>query len=224
MFLSDIRADDEGMTLLDRPDVVDPEFATEPPAHQPHRTWPWALAVASFVGIVSGGITIVDKIALLQNPVAGSFCDVNAQLGCTPVLLASQSSVLGPPNALLGVIMFAVLGTSGLVVATGGRSSAGYRKAMVGLAVFFALFLTWYMAQVAFVIGSLCPFCTVCAACVLVAVLATTAWPLIRMARDSSARSRGSPGAIPTSSWWWAGESSSPRCCTRASGSCDTPG
>lgn len=180
MFLSDIRADDQGMTLLDRPDVVDPDFATEPPARQPHRTWPWALAVASFVGIVSGGITIVDKIALLQNPVAGSFCDVNAQLGCTPVLLASQSSVLGPPNALLGVIMFAVLGTSGLVVATGGRSSAGYRKAMVGLAVFFALFLTWYMAQVAFVIGSLCPFCTVCAACVLVAVLATS-----RMAADS---------------------------------------
>ncbi len=141
------------------------------------------LAVASLVGIVSGGITIVDKIALLRDPAAGSFCDVNAQVGCTPVLLAWQSSVLGPPNALLGVVMFAVLGTAGLVAATGGRLSVGFGQAMVGLSVFFAMFLTWYMVQVAFVIGSLCPFCTVCAAAVLVAVLATA-----RMSADDSGR------------------------------------
>lgn len=168
------------MTLLDRPDVAAPDHADPVPSSRPRRAWPWALAIASFVGIGSGGITIVDKIALLKDPAAGSFCDVNAQLGCTPVLLSWQSSVLGPPNALLGVVMFAVLGTSGLIVATGGRSSVGYRQAMVGLSVFFALFLTWYMQQVAFAIGSLCPFCTVCAACVLVAVLATS-----RMAADA---------------------------------------
>ncbi len=141
---------------------------------RPLRGWAWALAVASAIGIVSGTITIIDKIALLKEPAAGSFCDVSAQVGCTPVLLAPQSSVLGPPNALLGIVMFAVLGTSGLVAATGGRMSPGYRQAMVGLSVFFALFLSWYMYQVAFVIGSLCPFCTVCAGAVLVTVLATT--------------------------------------------------
>jgi hypothetical protein len=35
---------------------------------------------------------------------------------------------------------------------------------LLGLAVFFAAFLTWYMYEVAYSIGSLCPFCTVCAA------------------------------------------------------------
>ncbi len=164
-------------TVLDGA-AIDPSSSgpTVDDAPVPPRTrgWAWSLALASLVGIISGSITIVDKIALLKEPAAGSFCDVSAQLGCTPVLLSWQSSVLGPPNALLGVIMFAVLGTSGLVAATGGRLSAGYRQAMVGLSVFFALFLTWYMQQVAFSIGSLCPFCTVCAAGVLVTVLATT--------------------------------------------------
>ena len=175
------------MALLDRTPVPPAESAG--PAQPGPRTavgsrrWPWVLAVASLVGIVSGGITIVDKIALLRDPAAGSFCDVNAQVGCTPVLLAWQSSVLGPPNALLGVAMFAVLGTAGLVAATGGRLSVGFGQAMVGLSVFFAMFLTWYMVQVAFVIGSLCPFCTVCAAAVLVAVLATA-----RMSADDSGR------------------------------------
>ncbi len=168
------------MTVLEdaTPPTTDPAPATSPPTRKP-GPWPWALLVSSSLGIVSGAITVVEKIDLVADPTAGAFCDIDARLGCSPVLLASQSSVLGPPNALLGVIMFAVLATSGLAVVAGGRLSSGYRIAMVGLAAFFTIFLTWYMQQVAFSIGSLCPFCTVCAASALVALLATS-----RMAAD----------------------------------------
>lgn len=145
------------MTLLDR-SVTAQEMT--PTRH----SWGWLVAAASGIGIISGSITIVDKIALLKDPAAGSFCDISSTVGCTPVLLASQSSVLGPPNALLGVIMFAILATAGLVDGTGGRLTRGMTTGLLGLTVFFAAFLTWYMVQVAFVIGSLCPFCTVCAA------------------------------------------------------------
>jgi uncharacterized membrane protein len=143
------------------------------PAESTGRPWGWLVAVASGVGVVSGSITIMDKIALLKDPAAGSFCDISSTVGCTPVLLSWQSSVLGPPNALLGVIMFAVLGTAGAVVASNGRLVAGFHNAMLGLSVFFALFLTWYMYEVAYSIGSLCPFCTVCAAAVLTTVVGT---------------------------------------------------
>lgn len=137
------------------------------------RPWGWLVAGAGAVGIVSGSITVVDKIALLKDPAAGSFCDISSTVGCSPVLLAWQSSVLGPPNALLGVIMFAILATAGAVIGSGGRLVAGFHNAMLGLAVFFAAFLTWYMFEVAYSIGSLCPFCTVCAGAVLVSVLGT---------------------------------------------------
>lgn len=131
------------------------------------------MAVAGGIGIVSGSITIMDKIALLKDPAAGSFCDISSTVGCTPVLLSWQSSVLGPPNALLGVIMFAVLATAGAVVASNGRLVPGFHTAMLGLSVFFGLFLTWYMYEVAYSIGALCPFCTVCAGSVLAIVLGT---------------------------------------------------
>ena len=143
------------------------------PVERSARPCGWLVMVASAIGIVSGSITVVDKIALLKDPAAGSFCDISSTVGCTPVLLAWQSSVLGPPNALLGVIMFAILGTAGAVVATGGRLVAGFHAAMLGLSVFFAAFLTWYMFEVAYSIGSLCPFCTVCAAAVLTTVVGT---------------------------------------------------
>ena len=42
---------------------------------------------------------------------------------------------------------------------------------LLGLNVFFAAFLTWYMFEVAYAIGSLCPFCTVCAAGCLVSLV-----------------------------------------------------
>ena len=99
-------------------------------------------AGASAVGIVSVHHRH-GQVALLKDPTAGSFCDISSTVGCSPVLLAWQSSVLGPPNALLGVIMFAVPATAGAVVATGGRLVAGFHNAMLGLSVFFALFLTW---------------------------------------------------------------------------------
>ncbi len=143
------------------------------PARDTTRPWGWLVAGAGAIGIVSGSITIMDKIALLKDPAAGSFCDISSTVGCSPVLLAWQSSVLGPPNALLGVIMFAVLATAGAVVGSAGRLVAGFHNAMLGLAVFFAAFLTWYMFEVAYSIGSLCPFCTVCAGAALTIVLGT---------------------------------------------------
>lgn len=146
------------------------EAVVEAPARRT-APWGWLVFVASTIGVISGSITVVDKIALLKDPAAGSFCDISSSVGCTPVLLAWQSSVLGPPNALLGVIMFAVLGTGGLVVATGGRLVRGFTIGLLGLAVFFAAFLTWYMYEVAYSVGSLCPFCTVCAAACLTAMV-----------------------------------------------------
>lgn len=157
------------MTITNEP-IAPP---AEPVGVPRTRAWGWLVLVASVAGIISGSITIVDKISLLKNPAAGSFCDISSTVGCTPVLLSWQSSVLGPPNALLGVIMFAVLAASGGAWATGGRLTAGFNDAMVGLSVFFAAFLTWYMFEVAFSIGSLCPFCTVCAAAVLTTSVGT---------------------------------------------------
>ena len=97
------------------------------------RRWGTLMLGASAVGIVSGSITVMDKIALLKDPTAGSFCDISSTVGCSPVLLAWQSSVLGPPNALLGVIMFAVLATAGAVQRGAAGLAAGKWDVLIAL-------------------------------------------------------------------------------------------
>jgi uncharacterized membrane protein len=106
------------------------------------------MLVSSTLGIGSAMTTVVEKIALLKDPGQAAFCDINSQIGCTPVLLSPQSSVLGPPNAAIGMVMFSMFAAAALAGVMG----------------------AWFPRSYA--IGSLCPFCAVCAGCVMVVVLA----------------------------------------------------
>ena len=168
-------------------------------AHEPQaaavptvKPWWWAMLGASVLGIASGTMTVVEKIALLKDPGSAAFCDINDAIGCTPVLLAPQSSVLGPPNAAIGIILFGMFAAAGLAGVMGTVFPRSYRWVLLGLAVFFGAFLTWYMWQVGFVIGSLCPFCAVCAGCVMVIVLAAARV----LSADTPPGARGAAGAV----------------------------
>lgn len=115
--------------------------------------------VASLVGIVLTTVQITDKITVLKNPASELVCDVNASLSCSGVLDAWQSSVLGPPNALIGAIMFAFLGSAALAGVLGSNLSRSYLAALWALALFFLSFASWFMYQTAFNIGQLCIWC-----------------------------------------------------------------
>lgn len=158
------------------------------------KPWWWVMLVSALLGIASGTITVVEKIAILKDPTQAAFCDVNETIGCTPVLLAPQSSILGPPNAAIGIVLFGMFAGAGLGGVMGARFPRSYRWVLLGLAVFFAAFLTWYMWQVGFAIGSLCPFCAVCAGCVMAIVLASARV----LAADIPEHSRGVTGAVRT--------------------------
>jgi uncharacterized membrane protein len=136
------------------------------------RAWYAVMMVAALAGVTSGMVVIVDKINYLKDPAAGSFCDVSSTVGCTPVLKAWQSSVLGPPNAAIGIVLFGMLAVVGLAGVMGTAFPPRFLAAMYGLDIFFLLFLTWYMTQVAFSIRSLCPFCVACTGALLVVTLA----------------------------------------------------
>lgn len=138
------------------------------------RGW-WAAALgAAVVGIGLTGLQIVEKIAVLSDPGAALVCDVNAVLSCSSVLSAWQSSVLGPPNALIGAVLFAVLGSAALGGVLGGRPARAYLVALWAVAIGFALFATWFMVQTAYAIGALCLWCIGITTAVLVIVAALT--------------------------------------------------
>ena len=120
----------------------------------------WIAALAAAMGIVLTGIQTVERLQLLTDPSSSLVCDVNAVLSCTPVLGAWQSSVVfDVPNAFVGGIIFAVLGSTALARLLGSQLNRTTLFTLWALACFFALFATWYMLQTAFVIGALCLWC-----------------------------------------------------------------
>lgn len=122
--------------------------------------WPWWVTLAA--GLVGTGFTItqiMEKIAILKDPATSLACDVNSVLSCSNVLLSWQASVLGPPNALIGAIMFTILWSAALARILGSTLSHAHVATLWGLAVFFLAFATWFMEQTAFSIGALCLWC-----------------------------------------------------------------
>jgi uncharacterized membrane protein len=122
---------------------------------------PWVVALlAALAGMAFTTIQIMEKIDILKHPGKVLICDVNSTMSCTEVLNAWQSSVLGPPNALIGAIMFALLGAAALAGLLGSQLSRAYLAAVWGLAIFFLCFTSWFMYETAFSIGRLCIWCT----------------------------------------------------------------
>ncbi len=120
----------------------------------------FAVLIPALAGVVFTSIQIVEKIQIVERPETVLSCDINATISCSGVLTAWQSSVLGPPNALIGLIMFAFLASAGLAGVLGTRPSRAYLAVTWGLAVFFLCFASWFMYQTAFNIGLLCIWCT----------------------------------------------------------------
>lgn len=122
--------------------------------------WVWLWLLAALTGVVFTTIQIIEKITILKNPAAALICDVNSVMSCTDVLNAWQSSVLGPPNALIGAVMFAFLASGAVSALLHTSLSRTYIWTLWGLAVFFLCFATWFMFETAFAVGRLCIWCT----------------------------------------------------------------
>lgn len=153
---------------------------------------PWfAVLAAAAAGLVFTSIQIVEKIAILKNPSTTLVCDVNSVMSCTDVLNAWQSSVLGPPNALIGAVMFTLLGSGALGAVMGNRLSNAYLATLWGLAVFFLSFASWFMYQTAFSIGRLCLWCTGIVTAVVIICAALT-----RLAERQRAFGTGAAGRV----------------------------
>jgi len=151
----------------------DPELVPTPLARRDPVLWAVLLASA-VLGIVLTTVQIVEKISILKDPFTSLACDVNSTLSCSSVLTAWQSSVLGPPNALIGAIMFALLGSAALGGLLGNAVSRAYLAVLWGLAVFFLCFASWFMFETAFSIGALCIWCVGITTAVVVSCAALT--------------------------------------------------
>ncbi len=102
-----------------------------------------------------------EKIEVLLNPSYVPSCNINPILACGSVMVTPQSSVLGFPNPLLGIVGFTAVAVTGVLAVAKVQLPQWY---WVGLALGLligAIFVHWLVFQSLYRIGALCPYCMV---------------------------------------------------------------
>ncbi len=144
---------------VDGADASDPRPAPYVAGPVRHRGAYLEMLISSAIGLVAAWVLSVEALTLAENPFADLNCDINAVLSCGTVGASWQASLLGFPNAYLGLIAEPVVITLAVAALGGVRFPRWFMlSAQVVYFIGFA-FAYWLFYQSYFVIGALCPWC-----------------------------------------------------------------
>lgn len=140
-------------------DADDPRPVKYAPGPVVYRGTFIEMLVSSVIGLIASLVLSIEALALAENPFADLNCDINAVLSCGTVGSSWQASLLGFPNAYLGLIAEPVVITIAVAALGGVRFPRWFMlSAQVVYFIGFA-FAYWLFYQSFFVIGALCPWC-----------------------------------------------------------------
>lgn len=123
------------------------------------KWYPFVLTIGAFIGLVASFWQVVERIFMLKNPGAELSCNLNPILDCGTVLGNRWSALFGFPNALLGIVMFTILFTIGLMLLNGIALKKWFWKVFLAVMIMLILFSVWFFATSLYVIGKICIFC-----------------------------------------------------------------
>lgn len=125
------------------------------------KIYAWILSIGGTIGLIAMTWQASERIHMLKYPNALLNCNLNPIVDCGSVLGNKLAAVLGFPNAFLGMIFFAVLATSGLMLLSGGIFNKWFRHFVMGVSTILILFSIWFFGVSLYVIGKICIFCVV---------------------------------------------------------------
>lgn len=117
------------------------------------------MLIASVASLVASFVLAVDALKLAEDPNADLGCDINAVISCGTVGSAWQASVLGFPNAFLGLMTEPVVITIAVASLGGARFPRWFMLAAQVVYTIGLGFAYWLFHQAMFDIGALCPWC-----------------------------------------------------------------
>ena len=126
--------------------------------HHSITVWVTMLA-ASVASLVASFVLAVDALRLAEDPNADLGCNINAVISCGTVANSWQSTVLGFPNAYLGLMTEPVVITLAVASLAGVRFPRWFMLAAQAVYTVGLAFAYWLFHQAMFEIGALCPWC-----------------------------------------------------------------
>ena len=130
--------------------------------HRLRHTNAWiftTMLVSALLSLTASLVLSADAIVLAANPDATLACDISAAISCGTVGQAWQSSLLGFPNAFLGLMAEPVVITIAVASLGGVRFPRWFMVSAQAVYTIGVIFAYWLFYQSMFVIGALCPWC-----------------------------------------------------------------
>lgn len=125
------------------------------------KIYAWVLSVGGLIGLTAMTWQASERIHMLKNPGVSLNCNLNPIVDCGSVLGNKLSAVLGFPNAFLGMIFFAILVSSGLMLLSGSTFKGWYRYFVMFVATILMTFSVWFFGVSLYILGKICLFCVV---------------------------------------------------------------
>ena len=142
------------LQLHDRQDASTPRFAR-------HGPFALLLLLTGSVGWTASAVLVLERLAAYEDPGHVTSCDVNPWISCGQVFKTWQASLFGFPNPLIGVVAFAIVITTGMVLLSGARLGRWYWMGLqAGVTAGFA-FVVWLWSQALYDIYILCIYCMI---------------------------------------------------------------
>lgn len=155
------------LDLVDMPD--DPDLLEPSPLPWRRRT-AIEMALSGVLGLFASFVLSIEAWQLQADPNAVFSCDVNTVLACGKVARTWQATLLGFPNAFLGIFFESVVLTISVATIAGVRFPRWFMRGTQLLYTIALLFALWLFTQSYFVIHALCPWC------LLITVTTTVVW------------------------------------------------
>jgi uncharacterized membrane protein len=156
-------------------EATDPPTPRVPTARDRYHTGAFVvILLAGVIGLMAALQLSIDAVKLAENPLADLSCNISEKISCATVGLSWQASLLGFPNAFLGLITQPVLITIAVAALGGVRFPRWFMLAAEAGFAAGLVFAIWLFQQSYFVIGALCPYCMVLYVTTLFAFAAIT--------------------------------------------------
>lgn len=125
------------------------------------KKWGYAhlLTSASLVGLVASFWQAAERVHMLKNTGQDLSCNLSPVVDCGGVLNDGLAAVFGPPNAMIGMVVFSLLLAFGIQRLSGGKWTAWVRNIVVTLSVIIMLFALWFFWVSLYTLGKICIFC-----------------------------------------------------------------
>ena len=136
--------------------------ATVPPLRGFRHSDRWlygTMLLSALVSLTAAFVLSADAVEIAAHPSAVLSCDLNAVVSCGTVARAWQASLLGFPNAFLGLVAEPVVVTIAVAGLAGVRFPRWFMLSAQAVYLCGLVLAYWLFSQSLLVIGALCPWC-----------------------------------------------------------------